>query len=385
MGRSGWGGAWLAVGWLSSTVACGSYRPKAHEDGDAGVPVESLDAGPPPCASADAQAGYGGGDWLHTHCNKVLRADGTPWMARGANLPDTRGCDACTQAAPQVGEVLRRLDLLTDGWGATLVRLDLESYAAAGSRVQWKGLLEDAAYFADVKAIVAHAAKKPGVYLVLSPWLDPTLDASGWPTPHTHDALAQLATAFAHEPRVLLSVAAAPSGNLDGALDPQAWAALDSAVAAIRAAEDAAHGLRHVVLVPGLGGYARRVDYFERHPIAAGAGQNVAYEVHPWNPQADFGDLIEKPAGVLPLLIGEFGPASLNGGTMTAADTTALIDEAERLTVPWLAWTFHMRCPPNLLVDNSAGHCGVGMPLQPTEWGAVIQDRLARARGGGHQ
>jgi hypothetical protein len=41
------------------------------------------------------------------------------------------------------------------------------------------------------------------------------------------------------------------------------------------------------------------------------------------------------------------------------------------------AWTFHMRCDPNLLVDNSGGGCGAGMTLAPTSWGNVLKTGLA--------
>src|SRR5690606_24864998 len=50
------------------------------------------------------------------------------------------------------------------------------------------------------------------------------------------------------------------------------------------------------------------------------------------------------------------------------------------LKVPTLAWTFHMRCPPNLIVDNSNGGCGVGMDLRPTAWGQLLKDHLASVR-----
>jgi hypothetical protein len=64
---------------------------------------------------------------------------------------------------------------------------------------------------------------------------------------------------------------------------------------------------------------------------------------------------------------------------MTEADCTNLMDAAQTAEVPHLAWTFHPRCPPNLLVDNTSvdGGCGVGMPLQPTSWGTLLKDRLA--------
>ena len=53
------------------------------------------------------------------------------------------------------------------------------------------------------------------------------------------------------------------------------------------------------------------------------------------------------------------------------------MDLAVELEVPHLAWTFHMRCPPNLLVDYSEGGCGVDMELEPTTWGVLLQDHLS--------
>jgi hypothetical protein len=53
------------------------------------------------------------------------------------------------------------------------------------------------------------------------------------------------------------------------------------------------------------------------------------------------------------------------------------MQRAEAAEIPYLAWTFHGRCPPNLLVDNSGGGCGVGMDLVPTAFGQKIKTRLA--------
>src|SRR5436309_1928750 len=131
----------LALGASFLAAACGSYRPKVDDTSppnDGGVPPDSAH----PC-SESATAGSQGGEWLHTSCNRILKADGTQWMGRGANLPDTRGCDACTIAQPNVDEVVRRMDALVDGWGASFLRIDLEAYAQQGPRVQWKTALDD--------------------------------------------------------------------------------------------------------------------------------------------------------------------------------------------------------------------------------------------------
>jgi len=324
-----------------------------------------------------------GAPWLHTSANHIRTADGSVWHGRGANLSDTRSCNACTYAtASYPDEVMRRADELIDVWKANFIRLDLESYASAtvGSptaRAHWQGVLDDAAYLAELKSIVDHIGAK-GAYVLVSLWADPTFsqrsDVSevGWPTAQTNAVLAELAATFASDPHVLLGVCNEPQGNFDGALDARAWAAMDSAVAAIRSVEDAAGVPHHIVAVQGTGGWARRLDYYVTHPIAAGGGANVAYEVHVYNRAADFPSLFVNAAQTLPVIIGEFGLAN-----MTEGDVQVLQRRAEQLEIPHLAWTFHMRCPPNLLVDNSAGGCGVGMELQPTAWGQLLKNRLA--------
>ena len=70
-----------------------------------------------------------------------------------------------------------------------------------------------------------------------------------------------------------------------------------------------------------------------------------------------------------------FGPSE----AVTLGDCDALMAAAEAAEIPWLAWIFHMRCPPNLLVDNSGDGCGVGMALEATEWGTHVQNRLAQS------
>ena len=83
---------------------------------------------------------------------------------------------------------------------------------------------------------------------------------------------------------------------------------------------------------------------------------------------------IALPAQTIPVVIGEFGP---DGTYMQLGDCTTLMDRAQALEIPHLAWTFHMRGPPNLMVDNSGGKCGEGWCLVPTEWGTLLESRLA--------
>jgi hypothetical protein len=77
------------------------------------------------------------------------------------------------------------------------------------------------------------------------------------------------------------------------------------------------------------------------------------------------------------VIIGEFGPIDEPGvATMTLGDCQELMRQADAAQVPYLGWTFHGRCPPNLLQDNSNGGCGIGAALVPTAWGVLLRDHL---------
>ena len=101
-----------------------------------------------------------------------------------------------------------------------------------------------------------------------------------------------------------------------------------------------------------------------------------AYEVHVYNPESDFESMWVEPARTIPVIIGEFGPFDTY---MNLSDCAALQEQARAAEVPHIAWVFHMRCDPNLLVENSGGGCGVDMALEPTEWGQLLRDNLAVA------
>lgn len=316
--------------------------------------------------------------WLHTSGNHILKDDGTVWVGRGANIHDTRSCNACTFAAPSVAEVNRRVDELCDVWHANFLRLTLESYATAQGRTQWKSLVNDPAYLQDIVSIVRHIETKPGVYVLVSLWIDPSFDSLGGPTAATNAVWTKLASALAGDSQVMFGIVNEPQANYDGALDAKVWTAMNSAVAAIRSAEAAAGGRQHLISVQGTRSWARRLDYYVKHPITAGGGTNIVYETHVYDPSSSFQALFVGPAATLPVIIGEFGPAE---GYMTEADCSALMSSAESLQIPYLAWTFHPRCPPNLLVDNSGGGCGVGMALKPSPWGTLLKNRLASGGG----
>lgn len=336
---------------------------------DSGTPPVG-DSGKPPTDSTPKPPAVG---WLKTSGNAILNSDGTRFHGKGANIPDQRGCDACL-GTPDPKEENRRIDELA-AWGANFIRLGLESDAVKDD------VLNNAGYLKDLQTVVLHAASK-NIYVLMSLWIDATIDGSELPTATSNQAWQLIAKTFADEPHVLFGITNEPHGASDDAV----WKAMNTSTQAIRDAEKSSGSQQHIVVVQGTQGYARDTSYYITHPITAGGGTNIAYETHPYNPQSDFDKLITTPAKSLPLIIGEFGPVNVGGSSVsvggtpavTVADCLALMTLARKLEVPHLAFTFHMRCPPNLLVDNSKGGCGLAMTLAPTsDWGVPFKAALS--------
>ena len=337
--------------------------------------------------------------WLSTSGNHIINADTSVWIGRGANLHDTRSCGGGTQVdgtpindnGTGVAEVKRRIDVLVDQWHATFIRLALETDGAAGAGHSY---VESATYRQNVIDIVNYIGTKPGVYVLVAIWQDPSLDANGWPTAATNTILAKLATDFYGSAQVMYGVSNEPENNFDGAQDAQVWTAMNSAVAAIRTAEAALGSNRHIVTVQGTRDWARDISYYNGalgHPITAGGGVNVAYETHIYNSPGDFAALLLLAAPgprTIPVIIGEFGPIIDDGWhSATVADMQTLIDMANANSIPHLAWTFHQYCHPNLIANqpgmawdhNSIPADWHGMPIYPTDFGQLLINNWAPA------
>ena len=347
-----------------------AVAPFACNSGSSG----STSRAPPVLTSTPGEGGLPG--WLYTESNHLRSSDGSLFHGRGASLQDTRSCNACTYQAPDANEVIRRADSLIDDWHATFVRLTLESYATAAGRTQWQTVTSDSGYLADLVAITDHFRAR-GVYVLVSLWSDPSFTSMGWPTTATSEEWALLAGAFQDNPYVLYGVANEPQANLDGTFDSQVWDAMNQVVQTLRDTEPPA-GPHHIVAVQGTGGWARLLGYYVSHPITAGGGENVVYEEHFYDPASLLQTQLVEPAETLPVIVGEFGPADRTLATMTLPDCVQLLAAAQAHDLPWLAWTFHFRCPPNLLVDQSRDMCGIGTPLVATgDWGALIKAQLS--------
>ncbi|EFN55972.1 hypothetical protein CHLNCDRAFT_145302 [Chlorella variabilis] len=256
----------------------------------------------------------------------------------------------------------------------------MEAYAPGEALNQycWPDCAINQRYLQDIAELIAYiGAKFKHVQVLLSAWNSKTAwgtTALNWPTAATNALWKQVVTAVGQHPHVWFGVANEPESNYDGAQDAQVWHAMNFAVAAIREQEAALGMPAHIVAVQGTRGWARSLAYYMTHPITAGQGLNVVYETHPYNIAADFQSLFINPAASLPVIIGEFGPATISDMTMAHAET--LMQQCNALGLPWLAWTLHMRCPPSLLQDLSNNGCGISMPLQLSDWGKLVKQYL---------
>ncbi len=318
--------------------------------------------------------------WLSVKDRRIRLPDGSLFHGRGANVHDTRSCDSCAFEPPHVDEVMRRIDTLTDVWHATFLRLLLESYPDDGRakignpRAHYRNILEDPDYFRDMMRIIGHIGTKKGVYVLVSLWQDPTFSPLGWPTSRTAEVWKKLAGALKDMPFVMFGLVNEPQSNEDGKRDAEVWQAMNENVAAIRGVER--KNRPHIVTVQGTREWGRSLAYYVDHPITAGGGVNVAYETHVYNRPTRFDELVVQPAKKLPVIIGELGPQNDEHVTMLPEDCQKLMDLAEHLDIPWMAWTFHNNCPPNLLVERKNA-CVVGAPFTPSPWGQMVKAQLA--------
>jgi len=313
--------------------------------------------------------------------NHIQYDDGRPFHGRGANLHDERSCEACSFAPPNPTGLDRWADELIDNWHASFIRFLLSAKAAPfnSSEQQWMNLVDDPGYLADIKTNVEHMSAKPGVYILVTLFADPTMKDnntdfdSEWPSSlgDTNTRYDKLAETFFENPRVLFGLTNEP--HTQPAHDGELAAVYADAISHIRAVEDSHGTPHHIIVVQAPEGYARDLSYFVAHPLA---GDNIAYEIHPYNPATDFDALIVQPSHTLPILIGEYGPA----GNMTDTDIQTLWTTAQANDVPYIGWVFHMRCPPNMLQDTASDGCGLdastGYAFPRTPWGDLLHDHL---------
>jgi len=368
--------------------ATGSGTAPTSADGTtAGTPATTaadttVDATADESGPQDTEPGLAG-EWLVVDGNRIVHADGSPFHGRGANLHDVRSCQACSFAPPVPDGIDRWADELIDNWHANFIRFDLSAKDAPFNEFeqQWVNLVDDPTYLAHIVQNVEHMASKPGVYVLVTLFADPTIKPndgqydSEWPSSlgDSNSRYTTLAEAFYANPRVLFGLTNEPHTTPDH--DAELAAVYTDAIAAIRAVEDAHGTPHHIVVVQAPEGWSRDLSYFVDNPLP---GDQIAYEVHPYNSASDFDALLVQPGQTLPIIIGEYGPAD---GYMTEADIMELWTVAQANEIPYIAWAFHQRCPPNLLEDTAPDGCGLdaatGYDFPRTAWGDLLHDHLA--------
>jgi hypothetical protein len=318
----------------------------------------------------------GSGQGLRVDGNKIVAPDGQPFHGRGANLHDTRSCMACAHLPADPEGLKRWADELLDGWGANFVRFDLEAYADDGGwRQQWRRLTDDAGYRADMENVVDHMTSKAGVYVMVTVFSDPSMkeNLSGydaeWPTADTIPIYEALAEMFHDNPKVLFALTNEPQGP--EANNPELVERYLAAIDAIRAVEASHSAPEHIVVVQAPQGWARYLDWFIENPIQR---SNVAYEVHAYVGQDELDRVLVQPHRTLPVLVGEHAVTP----EFSESDVRALWELCKQQEIPYIAWTFHMRCPPNMLQDVTEDGCGhaPGYDFPRTEWGDMFHTEL---------
>ncbi len=351
-------------------AACGSSHGKP---GDA--PGGSGSDGAPGDIAAASE-------WLDVQGTHIVHADGTPFHGRGTDLFDERQCESCSFMPRDPDGVDRWSDELIDNWHATFIRFLVTAKAAPynSSEQQWMSLVDDPQFLADIVQNVTHMTAKPGVYVEVTVFADPTIKLenadydSEWPSSagDTNPVYSALANAFYANPRVLFGLTNEPHGTADH--DAELATRYAAAIAVIRGVEDSHGTPHHLIAVQAPEGYARDLTYFVAHPLA---GDRIIYEIHPYNPASDFDSLIVQPSKSLPIMIGEYGPA----GSMTDTDIMTLWTVAQQNGVPYIAWAFHARCAPTMLQDTASDGCGLaastGYAWPRTAWGDLLHDHLA--------
>ena len=301
--------------------------------------------------------------------------DGNAWQGRGANVMDTRSCSVCMWNQPDPDEVKRRIDYAVS-LGSNFVRLCMEAYAnppAAGA-IQYKDAVNDTAYLDDIQSIVDYVGTKYNgdVKVLLSMWIDPSLTSDGLPGPQSASTWETIVARFLDTGHVMFGICNEPQNNFNGANDPAVHDAMQRVINSIRYVEDQQDKPHHIVLAQGTGGWARNVGSYVSSPLQ---DDNVGYEIHIYDNPTDYDNLLFQYTDKLPLIVGEFGPAS---GYMTLDECQSFGEKCNQQGISWTAWTLHHKCPPNLLVDNAGGGCGSGMVLTLTDWGNVFKALLVQ-------
>jgi hypothetical protein len=368
----------------ANAADAGGSAGRGGRTGAGGIPQSGGATGSGGATQTGGASGTGGAGgassngWLHTSGNKILLTTGgtdTQWVGRGVNIDDIYMCgynSMLTESTPD-----KTLESVVSGlmsaWKPNFVRTSL---AMATNSVTSSFLTNPSKYKDPMVAVINAIGANPGVYVLVTLRSDASMigqdetdgdpEATGIPSdstttpdkakfPSGTDPVYQaLVDTFANSSFVMFGLTNEPGGKkLSNATIS---AAMDHAVATIRAEEDKLGTPHHIVSVQGQG-WTSDISFYGSKPLAR---DNVVYEVHGYPPSTD-----SYTYSNIPVIIGEYGTLS--------GDGSAFFADVDSKNLSSLAFDFEpfSDCAPDLLTVNHSA-----TQLQPTAWGNTVKAYL---------
>lgn len=342
----------LALAIVLLLTAC-SHESAVFVARDTGVSEDAADASRPVPAG-----------WLYTSGNHIYR-DGAIWMGRGVNFVDLHMCgrDATlADTSASLAFLEHEIDVLVSDWHATFLRIVMS--ADDGSN-----FANNPELAARMVALLEHVEAQPNLYAMLSVYGDPSFRSSAGvgccPQETSLPAYEAMVRATGHLGHVMYGLTNEPNEVAGSPEEAALGVTFEHIVQRIRDTEATMGVPPHLVSVQATQQWSRYLDYFVAHPIAAGGGVNVVYEVHAYDFPEDYDRLFVEPSRTLPLVIGQLGPF-VEGGR--AQDYVDLMMRADALSIPYTAWIFDWNCGFALIADDA---------LTPTAYGQEVHDHIA--------
>lgn len=284
------------------------------------------------------------------------------WAGKGANLPDMRACGVGCERSVQ--EVTRRIDYLLDDMELDWVRFLLEAYDE-GSTVT-----ANETYWQYVKSVVNHIGSKPGKYVEVTLFSDPSVGADpkvpGGPSTYTKDRWVFMAEYFKDLTHVIIGVVNEPQGfQSTPGYDVSLRDSMNYVANKIRGT-----GATNLILVQCLA-YSADCTLYAKNRIDA---ENVAYELHLY---CTIDQANTKLSLELPFVASEMGIVNNIQKNIVEdyASFRYIVELCKIKGIPYAGWSFDENCAPVMLegqTSNSNG-CGEGNDLSMhSAWGKLF-------------
>ena len=296
--------------------------------------------------------------------NKIYKSgSNVVWSGKGVNLPHTRACfkNGCERSTT---ELTRRIDYLLDDVGLDWIRLLLEAYDTNDT------VISNSSYWQDIQHTVDYIGSKPGKYVEVTLFADPSLGADpkvpGGPSASTTEKWVFMAEYFKDMPHVIIGIVNEPqSFQSTFGSDESLRNSMNSITSKIRET-----GATNLILVQCLA-FSADCNLYARNRISV---SNVAYELHLYctSDEAD-----TKLSPDLPFVVSEIGIVN-NTKKDIVEDYLSfryIVALCQRREIPYAGWCFDETCGP-VMIEGQATHengCGKENDLSnQTAWGKLF-------------